>query len=68
MICKQYSELIPIEQRNYIGALVHSVMNDEGLFLEGVKLIKKAEKKGLFDGVLINPPNEPPDQNNDARV
>ena len=55
MICEKYLNMTPLEQRNFIGALVHSVIHDELLFSEGEKLIKKAEKKGLFQGVTINP-------------
>jgi len=54
-LCESFSELIPIEQRNYVGSVIHCVMNDEGLYKEGLKLIKKGEKLGLFKGVTINP-------------
>lgn len=55
MLCESFFNLIPMEQRDYIGSLVHAVMNDENLFLDGQKLIKKAQKKGLFENVKINP-------------
>lgn len=53
--CKEYSDLLPIEKRDYIGSLIHACTNDSDLFLWGQTLIKKAIKKGLFDGVKINP-------------
>lgn len=32
MLCESFFNLIPMEQRDYIGSLVHAVMNDESLF------------------------------------
>jgi len=55
MLCESFLKLIPIEQRNYVGSVIHCVMNDETLYKEGLKLIKKGEKLGLFVGVTINP-------------
>lgn len=53
MNCLNYLALSDDEQRQYIGSLVHSVMSDDDLFLEGLKLIKRAERKGKFEGVKI---------------
>lgn len=55
MLCKSFSELLPIEQRNLIGAVVHCVMNDEVFFQQAQNMIKKADKQGLFEGVKFNP-------------
>jgi hypothetical protein len=57
-LCESFSALIPIEQRNYVGSIIHCVMNDEGLYKEGLKLIKKGERLGLFRGIIINPIEE----------
>jgi hypothetical protein len=53
MNCLNYLSLSDDEQRQYIGSLVHAVMSDDDLFSEGIKLIKKAGRKGKFDGVKI---------------
>lgn len=55
MLCESFYNLIPMEKRDYIGNIIHCVMNDEFLYLEGQKIIKKGQKKGLFEGVKINP-------------
>lgn len=59
MICKQFLDMTPLEQSTYMGKIVHAVQNCEQLFLEGEKLIRKAERKGLFNGVKINPLDPP---------
>jgi hypothetical protein len=55
MICETFLKLTPLEQSTFIGQLVHSVQNDEDLLKKGKSIIFEAEKKGLFDGVIINP-------------
>lgn len=57
MNCPEYQILTPKEKTEMIGKLLHAIQSDSTLFLEGSKLIKKAEKKGIFDGIIINPPN-----------
>lgn len=55
--CKEFMELTPLEKSNYIGSLVHIATNDSEIYLLGQKLIAKGIKKGLFQNVIINPPN-----------
>ena len=55
MICKNYSELTPIEKVMFIGELTHSCMSDEELFKIGTKLIDVAKAKGIFENVKIMP-------------
>ncbi len=57
--CDNYQQLTPKERTEYIGSLIHACISDERLFRTGEKLIKEAQKKGLFDGVVINPTTEP---------
>lgn len=61
MNCGEYLLLTPKERTEYIGRLIHSCMSDSLLFAAGQKIIKSAEKKGLFEGVIIAPTIE---QNN----
>lgn len=58
MNCEQFLNLTPIEKINFTGRLLHAAMNDEKIFRECEKIILKAEAKGLFTGVVINPANE----------
>lgn len=59
MICEQYQKLTPKERTEYIGQLIHSCMCDAQLFKMGEKIIELAEKRGVLDGVKINPINNP---------
>ena len=62
--CKEYQDLLPKEKAEFIGMLVHCVQSDSELFETGQRLIKKAIKKKLFEGIVIHPPdwnNVPPD-------
>jgi len=59
MICKSFESLTPLEKSTFIGELVHSCISDERFFDMGKKLIKQAHRKGLFDGVKINPDAQP---------
>lgn len=54
---KNYSDLNPIEQRLFIGELLHACMNDKQLFLAGLKIIDAAKKRGHFEGVIFMPEN-----------
>lgn len=53
--CKEYSELLPIEKRDFIGSIVHAATNDSEIFLAAQRLIKRAINKGVFEGIVINP-------------
>lgn len=61
MICPEYNAMTPLERKDYVGSLIHSVMSDGELLKMGQKMIKLAEKRGLFLGVVINPPTNEPD-------
>lgn len=56
--CKKFQDLLPLEKSIFIGKIVHSVSNSDKLFELGEKIIKLAEKSGLFDGVVIHPIEE----------
>lgn len=63
-ICTEFQNLLPKEKAEYVGMLVHACQSDSELFETGKKLIAKAIKRKLFDGVSIHPPdwnNVPPD-------
>jgi len=60
MNCAEYQNLTPLEKSQYIGELVHACISDTKYFKMGEKLIKQAQDKGLFEGVVINPPSEVP--------
>lgn len=53
--CSNYMELSPKERVEFIGRLVHAAMSSDYIFNHCESLIKYGEKKGLFEGVTINP-------------
>lgn len=53
--CGEYLLLTPKERTEYIGKVLHAVMSDSTLFEAGKMIIRKAERKGLFEGVVIAP-------------
>jgi hypothetical protein len=55
MICKEYQELLPREKSSYVGELLHSCMSDSELYEIGMRIIRLAKNKGVFEGVTINP-------------
>ena len=55
MNCVEFQDLIPKERTEFIGQLVHACTSDSKLFQMGERIIKQAIRKGLFDGVVINP-------------
>jgi stalled ribosome rescue protein Dom34 len=54
--CKEFQELSVKEKWEYVGKVVHSIQNDSRLFAIGCDIINRAEKSGVLDDVLINPP------------
>jgi hypothetical protein len=59
MLCPGYQKLLPREKRDYIGELLHAVQSDDELFELGSEIIQVAYRRGIFDGVKINPIDEP---------
>ncbi len=57
MNCINYQTLTPKEKTDFIGKLLHAAQSDNGIFLSCEVLIQEAEQKGIYDGVIINPPN-----------
>lgn len=57
--CGEYLLLTPKERTEFIGKVLHAVMSDSLMYAAGQRIIKLAEKKGLYTGVTINP-IEPP--------
>lgn len=57
MTCKEFHELSIQEKTKYIGLLVHAVQNDTKSYAYGLAIIDEANQKGLFNNVIINPPN-----------
>lgn len=55
MNCENYLELSPKEKVEFIGKLIHAVQSDNYTFNKAVLIINRAEKKGLYAGVTINP-------------
>jgi len=55
MNCPEFQDLIPKERAEYIGSLAHACMSDSKFFAIGQKIIRQAIRKGIFDGVTINP-------------
>lgn len=56
--CKKYQMLSPKERIEMIGKAVHCLQNDQRSFLAIKDLIKVAEERGIFEGVVIMPTNE----------
>lgn len=53
--CSNYLMLSPKERVEMIGRIVHSLQSDNEIFNKCEMLIDRAERKGLFEGVTINP-------------
>lgn len=53
--CTKYQRLLPRERAKFIGELTHACQNDNKLFQMGKEIIRLAEEKGLFEGVVILP-------------
>jgi len=63
--CTEFQNLTPRERADYLGELIHSCQSDSVLYELGKKIIRQAKKKGLFEGVVIQPENwspVPPDE------
>jgi len=65
MNCENYLMLSNKEKMEMVGKIVHALQSDSETFNKVEMLIKKAERKGLFEGVTINPPTITPDQDNE---
>lgn len=65
MICESFEKLTPLERVKYIGEVIHGIQNDDTLFKLGEAIILVAQQKGLFQGVIINPPKIP---QSDAKI
>lgn len=63
MLCPEYLKLTPKERRDFIGELVHCSQEDSELYELAREIIQIAYKRGLFDGVVINPISEPGNTN-----
>jgi len=57
MNCHEFTNLLPKEKTEYIGSLIHACQSDSKLYEMGLRIIKQATKKGLFEGVSIHPPD-----------
>jgi hypothetical protein len=55
MLCEKYLSLTPLERSTFIGKCIHAIQSDSKLFDDAAKMIERAEKRGLFTGVIINP-------------
>lgn len=56
MLCDKYQRLVPKEKSNFIGELLHAVQSDDDFFDLAEEIIQLAYRRGLFNGVIINPP------------
>lgn len=57
MLCKPFSELNIFEKRDLILKLNHLIQTYEGAFSTAKQMVDKAEKEGLFDGIVFQPEN-----------
>lgn len=55
MNCASYIALTPKEKTELIGKLVHAVQNSEICFSAAQEIVELAEKKGIFNDVIVNP-------------
>lgn len=55
MLCEKYENLTIPERIEKIGRVVHCLQNDDECFDYIECLIRMAEQKGVFSGVVINP-------------
>ncbi len=58
MNCANYLMLSPQEKIEMVGKIVHAVQSSNEIFNQASLLINKAERLGLFTGVIINPITE----------
>jgi hypothetical protein len=56
MICPLYDSLSPLERVEMVGKICHAMQSDNSTFLQVAAIISLAERKGVFDNVVINPP------------
>lgn len=64
--CSNYLLLSPKERVEMIGRIVHGLQSDNEIFNKCEMLIQNAEKKGLFEGVTINPSEQETKHNIDV--
>lgn len=57
-LCQSFEDLTPLEKSNYIGSICHLFQSDEDYYQKGLAMIRQATKRGLFEGVKINPIDE----------
>lgn len=55
MICDKFNNLSPLEKVLFVGELIHAVQFDETSYTIGQEIISLAKRKGIFEGVVINP-------------
>lgn len=65
MLGKKYYELTAVEKVKYIGELIHACQTSDIFFSHGEEMIKRAKESGLFDGVVILPNSNEPNDNKD---
>jgi hypothetical protein len=53
--CDAYQRLEEVEQIEFIGKICHLVQNDEFSFQLATSMLNRAEMKGYFNDVVINP-------------
>lgn len=56
--CKKFNELTPMERCLFIAKLSHAVQSDNTLYYAAIKIIESGRLKGVFEGVVFNPPIE----------
>lgn len=59
--CENYQRLLPMERYEFVGKVVHALQNDNQSFHVMTAIVNDAQKRGVFNDVIINPPTEEPE-------
>lgn len=55
-LCEKFLNLSRLEQIEMVGKIVHAIQNDTTCFDVACDLLNHAERCGIFENVVINPP------------
>lgn len=53
--CEEWQSLNIFEQRDLSGKVLHLIQNSSSHFIKLSEMVRIAEKKGLLQGITINP-------------
>ena len=60
MDCPEYQRLLPKEKVEFVGMLLHACQSHSTFYEAAQKIIRRANKLGVYEGVAIQPDNWSP--------